>query len=266
MIMFSTEVATMIFEKTLIQSEKELAEITSTLKNMPDGSLIVKKNGDYNQYFDYSAGKATYIPKHDIKKAETLALKKYYLKKQDILIQYVTNLKQLVQQQHLLNKLDKDFIGSGSKYHDLLDRYLSDTDDEIKTWLFADLPENPFEPQNKKIETLDGNLVRSKSEAMIADSLYIAGIPYRYECPLELSGRTIFPDFTAIRKHDNARLYWEHFGIMDNYEYAKKACNKILNYSTEGIIPGINLITTYETAEYPLDSAKIRTVIEEYFS
>ena len=38
--------------------------------------------------------------------------------------------------------------------------------------------------------------MRSKSEAMIAMSLYVQKIPYRYECELKLGSITLFPDFT----------------------------------------------------------------------
>ena len=57
--------------------------------------------------------------------------------------------------------------------------------------------------------------MRSKSEAMIAMSLYVQKIPYRYECELKLGSITLFPDFTIRHPETGEIFYWEHFGMMD---------------------------------------------------
>ncbi len=74
--------------------------------------------------------------------------------------------------------------------------------------------------------TSKGERVRSKSEVMIADALYQAGIPYRYECPLQLEGQTVYPDFTILRAGDRQEIYWEHLGMMDDPEYCVNALKR----------------------------------------
>ena len=59
--------------------------------------------------------------------------------------------------------------------------------------------------------------------------------------------------------------YWEHFGMMDNPEYASPACRKIKTYCDNGIIPSINLIMTYETSACPIGMERIEQVAEYYF-
>lgn len=59
--------------------------------------------------------------------------------------------------------------------------------------------------------------------------------------------------------------YWEHFGKMDNESYAKKTIAKLRFYVDHGIIPGGQLITTYETLEKPLSLETVENVIKEYF-
>ena len=69
----------------------------------------------------------------------------------------------------------------------------------------------PFEPKQIKegtpvFETMRGEHVRSKSEQLIADRLFVNGIPYKYECPLKVGNKIIHPDFTILRKSDRMRF------------------------------------------------------------
>ena len=45
---------------------------------------------------------------------------------------------------------------------------------------------NPSHPENLIHKTMQGHLVRSKSEVIIANTLYMNQIPYRYENQLEI--------------------------------------------------------------------------------
>ena len=112
---------------------------------------------------------------------------------------------------------------------------------------------------------MSGQKVRSKSEVIIANTLYINKIPYRYECGIHLEDILLFPDFTILHPKTMELFYWEHFGMMNNNAYSENAFNKLKIYGNHGIIPSINLITTYETQYYPIDSEKINQLINEYF-
>ena len=54
--------------------------------------------------------------------------------------------------------------------------------------------------------------------------------------------------------------------MMDVPTYSDNAFNKLKQFSYYGIIPGINLITTYETKQHPIDSGKIMQLVTNYFS
>ena len=107
-------------------------------------------------------------------------------------------------------------------------RYASDEHSEIArrmTNLLADpLPrEVTVSAQLRFLEeglihrTERGDLVRSKSELVIADKLHARGIDYGYEQPLMLSnGRTRYPDFTIADHARGVTFYWEHLGMLDN--------------------------------------------------
>ena len=60
-------------------------------------------------------------------------------------------------------------------------------------------------------------------------------------------------------------IYWEHFGRMDDPVYAKSAGAKLQQYFVNGIIPGEQLIITFETKENPLSIETIESVVQEYF-
>ena len=77
---------------------------------------------------------------------------------------------------------------------------------------------------------------------------------------------SFYPDFTIRHPRTGEVYYWEHFGMMDEPPYAKKAMSKLNLYIENQIIPSINLITTYETKDHPLDLTQIKSIINYYFS
>ena len=85
--------------------------------------------------------------------------------------------------------------------------------------------------------TENGDLVRSKSEWIIADKLKAAGIKYQYEQPLVLDGVERLPDFT-IRDEDAGTVwYWEHNGMLSDEEYKKRWERKEAAYRKAKILP-----------------------------
>lgn len=132
-------------------------------------------------------------------------------------------------------------------------------------WQNADYPKNNKHPEALRIKAAGGHLVRSKSEAMIVASLVSNNIPFRYECGLSLSGATVYPDFIILHPMTGKLFIWEHFGMMDDKEYAANAARKIHAYIQNGYIPAINFIMTSETKDHPLDYQKVELTIQEYF-
>jgi thymidine kinase len=112
--------------------------------------------------------------------------------------------------------------------------------------------------------TENGDLVRSKSEWIIADKLKAAGIRYQYEQPLMLGGIERYPDFTIRDDDSNKIWYWEHNGMLKDDEYSERWKRKKNAYMKAGILPiedggGENgtLLTTEEREGADLDLKKI---------
>lgn len=118
-----------------------------------------------------------------------------------------------------------------------------------------------------------GDLVRSKSELVIADKLHAAGIDYAYEQPLVLSGgRTRYPDFTIEDDASGITYYWEHLGLLDDPAYRTRWERKRKEYLQEGIAPfapGLDvdriLIETSDDSGGGLDAQHIAKLIRSAF-
>ncbi len=94
-----------------------------------------------------------------------------------------------------------------------------------------------FLDENLIYRTSRGELVRSKSEWIIADKLNHAGIDYQYEQPIKLSGVERYPDFTIVDDDSGIRWYWEHNGMMDNPQYRERWQRKLDAYRKNDILP-----------------------------
>ena len=115
-----------------------------------------------------------------------------------------------------------------------------------------------------------GDLVRSKSELVIADKLHARGIEYVYEQPVVLaSGRIRYPDFTIADYARGVTFYWEHLGMLDDPGYKARWEAKRTEYLQGGIEPhedgGGPAGTLIETRDEPggrLDAAAVASVID----
>jgi hypothetical protein len=161
-------------------------------------------------------------------------------------------------------------------------RYSGDEHSEIArrlTNLFAE--PNPrevtVEAQQRFLEnglihrTERGDLVRSKSELVIADKLFMRGIDYSYEQPLVLvNGRIRHPDFTITDHARGVTFYWEHLGLLDDPGYRARWEKKRAEYLAAQILPwqdgGGKEGTLIETRDDPgggLNAETIARVIDE---
>ena len=117
--------------------------------------------------------------------------------------------------------------------------------------------------------TLRDELVRSKSELMIADRLHSNNIDYLYEQPLTLNGTTRYPDFTIEDSESGKKVYWEHCGMMMDPQYRERWNRKLNWYRENGVLPwnegeGANgmLIVTRDTEKGGISSKEIDELIK----
>ena len=114
-------------------------------------------------------------------------------------------------------------------------------------------------------KTARGELVRSKSEVIVADALFAAGIDYAYEKELPLGDDGVrSPDFTIEDAESGSTFYWEHCGMMSDESYRRRWEVKKALYEKHGIVEGKNLIVSQDKSNGSIDSLEIRELIKKY--
>ena len=246
------------------QLEEKLAELDARIGELPPGSLQVTSNGRYVRWYLARDGERSYIPREDQSFAQIMAQKKYleYLRKD---MQFEKNcidsyLKKSETYSKRIPKLLKE-----QNFKELLRFTMEGRTDELAEWCNSPFEHNRYKTEALVHQTISGQSVRSKSESLIASELFLNNIPFRYECILNFGDRIMFPDFTIRHPVTGEYYYWEHFGMMDKPDYARSTIDKLNSYVEHGIIPSINLITTYETSNHPITQLKIANVVKEYF-
>jgi len=242
----------------------EIQQISIQLNQLPEGKFLCINNQNYYKWFLYNGHKKTYIPKSEREYAEKLARRKYLSEQ----------LKNLQSQLYALDNFLDDYPISANSHEELLAKpgyaelltpYFQPVSIELTNWAKEPYSRNPKYPDHCIHKTASGIHVRSKSEAIIDMVLSSHRIPFRYECALELNSITIYPDFTIRHPVTGEFFYYEHFGMMDDPEYCRKASSKIYLYSSNGIIPSIKLLTTFETKEHPLSVTDVEQLVKQYF-
>ncbi len=109
-----------------------------------------------------------------------------------------------------------------------------------------------YRSDGRVFQTNNGELVRSKSEMLIANEFYRRGILYEYELPDD-NLQNALPDF-KLQEYDNVII--EHLGLMTDAEYHKRWNEKAKQYEDEGIL---YLCTNEEEMKY-LDTTIERLV------
>ncbi|MBQ7944467.1 MAG: ATPase [Lachnospiraceae bacterium] len=245
--------------------EAQINNVKSKLENFPEGKLISSINWNSYKYYLSDGHTKTYIPAENRELARQLAWKKYWTCMLEDLGQEKRAVDAYLKQKNGKKKHMEELIEKDHGCMELLKGTIRTRSQMLEEWLQAEYQTNPEFPEHLIHNTVAGHKVRSKSEAMIVMYLYNNQIPYRYECALTLDGVTLYPDFTIKHPKTGQIYYWEHFGKMDDEKYVRKTQRKFQMYTSNGIIPTIQLITTYETKDNPLDIGTIEEIVEKYF-
>ncbi len=120
-------------------------------------------------------------------------------------------------------------------------------------------------PKKQEYQTEKGDLVRSKSEKILADIFYKCGVPYSYEPEITFpDGTSVCPDFVLLNQRRRKTYLWEHFGMLGDSGYAEKSWSKLMFYERMGFCPGENFLYTMESDKNPLSVKKVKDMVERY--
>lgn len=108
-------------------------------------------------------------------------------------------------------------------------------------------------------KSLMGELLRSKSEVIVADALFKNDLQPYYEKPLKgKDGSQYLPDFTIT--YQGRTYYWEHLGMLEKTAYLEKWLNKEQWYKDNGFFDQLIISRDVKGA---IDSEEIDRLIKE---
>lgn len=264
-------------ERKLLSAPKENLMVLCSKGRVQFYSL--NKTGDRNAEdtgVEAEHKSRTYLSKKNQETLRRLAQKKY---DEALISVYKNNLNLFG---NVISQLEK-FVSPKDaikKMPDVLQPYIAvpflSTEDFVEQWIMGDKKQvgrrdnmigqqGDWHPENLVYSTDNGDRVRSKSEMMIANLLSAMQLPYQYEKPLHLNGKTVFPDFTILDTVSRTEVYFEHFGLMDQEDYRTAALQKIVNYEKAGFVAGKDFLFSFESERVPFDIDWIRKKLCDRF-
>lgn len=254
-------------QKKLKEADALISTTEKSLKKAPEGTLVLSQSKGTVQYYHKTEGsqkKGKYISTKNSKFIISLAQKDYDLR-------FLKHMKEQKNKLHramqLLKEIDflKVYSGLSETRKKLVNSHVLTDEQYVEQWEVVQYKGKDIADDIPVITTERGERVRSKTEKILADKFFSLGIPYRYEHPVALKGYgTVYPDFTLLNVRTRTEIYLEHFGMMDNPEYAKKAIQKVETYAKNGIYIGKNLLVTFETLQNPLDMKMVEGMLKEF--
>lgn len=267
--------------------EKRLAELQNLLftkkksyEKAPKGRIRISQNGGHPEYYlvtERGSLRGKYLPHSQKTLARQLAQKDYDARLIKLLQKEISTLQNYMKQTSNGRAIPELYDSLCPARRSLITPAILTNEQYAARWLDVSWTGRPFASDAPYICTARGERVRSKSEVIIADTLFRHNIPYRYEFPITLkrsnsadirrdfgSSITLYPDFLCLNTRTRTEFYWEHFGLMDDPAYSNNAAGKLRLYTENGILAGRNLIITMETQTEPPSIKALEKLIEEF--
>lgn len=242
---------------------KELKKLENKLNKLPEGLLVCNyRNGKvrwYEERTENGKRQRHYLSKRtDSSRIDDLVHKTYFTYKKRELEAELVGIGRFNRAQTDIKS--DSLLQKSSPFYE----HLSDLRPE-SNWENIDYEKSDSFPEHLIFKTRKGDMVRSKSEAYIADTLYELGIPYRYECRMDINGITLHPDFTILHPITGKIYIWEHWGLLHKSSYVQSSLYKTSLYISAGYLPGDSFIITSETDTHPLNYERVREIATMYF-
>lgn len=269
-----------LIEKRLAELQNLLFTKKKTYEKAPQGRIRISQNGGHPEYYlvtERGSLRGKYLPHSQKTLARQLAQKDYDARLIKLLQKEISALQNYMKQTCNGRAIPELYDSLCPARRSLITPAILTNEQYAARWQDVSWTGRPFASDAPYICTARGERVRSKSEVIIADTLFRYNIPYRYEFPITLKrsnsddirrdlGRsiTLYPDFLCLNTRTRTEFYWEHFGLMDSTEYSNNAAGKLRLYTENGILAGRNLIITMETQTEPPSIKALEKLIEEF--
>ncbi|WP_077391767.1 hypothetical protein [Mobilibacterium timonense] len=247
--------------------EMLLEELVNELSTAPPGKIkAVRNKGVVQCYHRISPSEKTgrYIRGSQKKLIQALIHKRLFTQMLNAAAKELKMLKKLKDFYDSCCTVENVPLSLPPCIRELLKDSLMTNEEACELWASQNYKGNDYFKENKRFFSSNFSSVRSKSEYIIAMILVRYGIPFFYEKPLRIVNddfsKVIYPDITIWDVESRQEIYWEHFGMMDDPDYALKAIKRIMEYQRSGIYIGERLIITFESSNSPLDTKHVERI------
>lgn len=236
------------------------------LKGLPKGNLMSQTINQNTYYTKVIGDKRKYLGKE--KTEEILLLQKKHFLNESLkrietninvmkkLLKYYKN----ISPETLASSFTKSYLPLPDNCFDLSKSI------NMNHWETA-----PYRRSKKHLEqlihrTMKGDMVRSKSEVIIANMLTAKNIPYHYEEELDLllPKITIAPDFKIAVPRENRFRLLEHCGMISDPDARSKYLQKLNTYLTNGYMPTRDVLFTFDDQAQHIDTQIISQIIDAF--
>lgn len=237
--------------------------MSGDLSNLETGSVTLR-NGVFN-WFQRVDGKQYSKKIEDAALLFRLRKRQFVKRALPLLAQRIKNNKRYLNDDVLYDPV-KINMEIPEQYKGLrgMDIFL-DNDINVEDWDTQNYSKNELYNEGRRYKINENDWVRSKSETIIAMRLQEKGFHIKYELKLDFGKQIFYPDFAILLPVSRRLVYYEHFGMIDDPEYAKKAFKKLKTYAENGIMLGYNLVITFETRDDPLSLENVDDVINQLY-
>ncbi|MBO7348631.1 MAG: hypothetical protein J6U27_01590 [Spirochaetales bacterium] len=275
--------------------------IESMLGDYSEESLVMRNSKGITRFFKKEKnGTYTYLSASNNKEISQFAQKRYLRELKKVAKREIAQLEKCL----IILNSEKDGISDINEVYDSLPealkpfvKPLSLSDDDYATqWQEGNLVVKRkrihAEDDYHKFKTIRGDYVGSKSEAIIADRLFVNNIPYHYEVAFtpeaepdssrpvfDAYGRlvgfdaigfnptdrdTLHPDFYVLNKRTRKAYFWEHLGRLSDPKYCTDNLNRMVRIIDAGYTIGEEILITHEDSYNPLRLESIDEIIDKY--
>ena len=262
-----------IVHKNMKKEQIFLYEAQQELKKLPQGTLQRRDKSYGSEYYTRKDGVEVYIPKSQHSLVNDLKRRRVLETAESIAKGNIRAMERLLKEYEPLDfeKIERSLPQSYRGLEPAKPNFASGE----KTYFGAKgqhfiQSENPFMREKLVNSTYFGLKTRSKSEAIIAESLYRSGFSVYYEKKIILydefgNKKTAYLDF-VVPLTPFYEIGLEHNGLLDDDAYFQRNMEKLRLYHMNGIYQPKNLIVTADKPGGGLDNEYIECIVQNYLT
>lgn len=262
-----------IVHKNMKKEQIFLYEAQQELKKLPQGTLQRRDKSYGPEYYTRKEGVEVYIPKSQHSLVNDLKRRRVLETAESIAKGNIKAMERLLKEYEPLDfeKIERSLPQSYRGLEQVRPKFAPGEKIfcGVKGQHFTQ-SENPYMREKLVNSTYFGLKTRSKSEAILAETIYRSGFSVYYEKKIILydefgNKKTAYLDF-VVPLTPFYEIGLEHNGLLDDDTYFQRNMEKLRLYHLNGIYQPKNLILTADKPGGGLDNEYIECLIQNYLT